>query len=86
MAARIRLRTGQFRKYCNLAGLKTDQAKADAIGVNASTLSRILRGDTAPGERFIAGVLHAFADYELDFADLFEVIDDSPVSDQQVPA
>jgi hypothetical protein len=63
-----------------IKGLKTEQAKADAIKVDQSTLHRVLRGATAPGPRFIAGVLLAFP--ELDFSDLFEVIPD----DEQVPA
>jgi hypothetical protein len=71
MAATIRLRTGQYRKYAALKGWKTDEAAAAAIGVNAATVSRVLHGKTAPGERFIAGLLLALP--ELDFADLFEV-------------
>lgn len=76
MAASIRLRTGQYRKYAAMKGWITDRAAADAIGVTPSTLSRVLRGatdsrGTAPGEQFIAGLLAAFP--ELDFSDLFEV-------------
>lgn len=76
MAAHVRLRTAQLNKLCNLAGLKTVEARAEAFGVNASTVSRVVRGDTVPGERFIAGVLSAFADDGFGFSDFFEVIDD----------
>jgi hypothetical protein len=39
----------------------------------------VLRGQTAPGPRFIAGCLAAFP--EMDFDDLFEVItDEEPVA------
>lgn len=78
MAASIRLRTGQYRKYAALKNWTTDRKAAEAIGVQPSTLSRVLRGasdsrGTAPGEQFIAGLLAAFP--ELDFSDLFEVYD-----------
>lgn len=80
MAASIRLRTGQYRKYARLKGWASDRVAAEAIGVTPSTLSRVLRGatdsrGTAPGELFIAGLLAALP--ELDFADLFEVYDDT---------
>lgn len=82
MAASITLRLDQFRKVTALKGLRTEQAKADFIGVDQSTLHRVVRGATAPGTRFIAGCLAAFP--ELDFADLFEVTGDEPA--EQVPA
>lgn len=75
MAARIRLRTGQFRKFSSLKGLTTDDAVAKAMGIDPGTLSRVLTGKSAPGERFIAGALTAFS--EVDFEDLFEVVDDA---------
>lgn len=75
MAAKVRLRTKQLDKFFALKGVKTDAARADAIGVNAATFSRVVRGLTAPGEVFIAGVLAALP--EMSFEDLFEVVDDS---------
>jgi len=74
MAASIRLRTRQFRKFAALKGWRSDEAASRALGVNPATLSRVLRGKTAPGERFIAATLAAFP--EMDFADLFEVVVD----------
>lgn len=76
MAATIRLRTRQYEKFAKLKGWTTDEAAASAIGVNPATVSRVRRGLTAPGERFIAGVLAAIP--EVDFGDLFEIDDDQP--------
>ncbi len=75
MAAEIRFRTGQFRKFAKLKGWTSDDQAAQALGVNPATLSRVLHGRTAPGERFMAQVLDAFAD-TLTFYDLFEVVGD----------
>lgn len=80
MAAQIRLRTGQFRKYAKLKGWTTDDAAAKALGINPATLSRVLKGRTAPGERFMAACLQAFAG-TLDFYDLFEVETGDPDED-----
>ena len=73
MPASIRLRTGQFRKFAKLKGWTSDDQAARELGVNPATLSRVLRGRTAPGERFIAACLSTFAD-SLEFSDLFEVV------------
>lgn len=80
MAASIRLRTGQFEKFCALKGWKTQAIRAQQIGVTEPTVGRVVTGKRAPGEQFIAGCLHAFP--ELDFADLFEVVEDT----EDVPA
>lgn len=72
MPAQIRLRTSQYRKFARLKGWKSEAQAAASIGVNEATLNRVLRGLTAPGERFIAGMLHALP--EVEFADLFEVL------------
>lgn len=73
MAASIQLRLRQFDKFANLKGLRTLVARANAIGVNPSNLSRVLANKQAPGAQFIAGTLVAFP--ELEFDDLFEVVD-----------
>lgn len=77
MTARIRLRTAQFDKFCALKGLKTQAAKARFLDVTEPTVGRVVNGERRPGEQFIAAVLHAFP--ELEFNDLFEVIDDEAV-------
>jgi hypothetical protein len=74
MSSRIALRTSQYRKFAALKGWKTDDAASTAIGVDPATLSRILKGRSAPGERFIAGLLVAIP--EVEFADLFEIIEE----------
>jgi hypothetical protein len=74
MTAQVRLRTRQLEKFFALKGNKTDTGRAEAIGVNPATYSRVTRGLTAPGERFIAGTLAAFP--EMSFEDLFEVATD----------
>lgn len=76
MAARVCLRTKQLEKFFSLKGIKTDTSRAEAIGVNPATYSRVIRGHTAPGEVFIAGALTAFP--ELAFEDLFEVVEEVP--------
>jgi hypothetical protein len=74
-ASAIRLRTEQFRRRARLHGLDTDTALAAHLGINRSTLFRMLNGDAAPGEKFMAQVLAAFP--ELRFEDLFEVVESS---------
>jgi transcriptional regulator with XRE-family HTH domain len=81
MAAGIRLRTGQYRKYAALKGWKTNAQAAAAIRVTEPTIGRILSGKRGPGEQFIAALLAALP--ELDFADLFEVV---AAEDERVPA
>jgi transcriptional regulator with XRE-family HTH domain len=73
--ATIRLRKDQLAKFRRLSGITTDDALATRMGVNAATVSRVLRGTAAPGERFIAGLLLVFG-IEC-FPDLFEVIADA---------
>ncbi|MFZ1363085.1 MAG: helix-turn-helix transcriptional regulator [Candidatus Nanopelagicales bacterium] len=71
LPARIALRTREFGVFCKMKGWETIAQQAKEIGVNEATVSRVVRGETAPGERFIAGVLAAFP--EAIFSDLFEV-------------
>lgn len=79
MAARIALRVEDFRVFANLKwrGL-SDEQKAREIGVDPATYSRILNRKQAPGERFIAAALTAFAPDGIGFSRLFDVIDDDP--------
>ena len=67
----VRLRTDRIDEIATARGLATDSARARRIGVDKSTYSRVIRGEVAPGERFIAECLRAFPD--LKFDDLFEV-------------
>jgi hypothetical protein len=68
----IRLRLDRFEEYAGKLGLATDRERAERIGVDRSTFSRIRKGETAPGERFIGGCLIAFPDAK--FEDLFAVV------------
>ncbi|GAA5229212.1 helix-turn-helix domain-containing protein [Arthrobacter cryoconiti] len=75
MMAQLELRKDKLRQYRKLTKLDTDQQFATAIGVNAATVSRVLSGTSAPGARFIAGLVDVFG-VEL-FGDLFNVLDDA---------
>lgn len=61
-------------KIRRLAGLEHDHQFASRIGVDPTTVSRVLGRKSAPGPRFIAGCIEAFgADC---FTDLFVVVPD----------
>lgn len=81
MASRVRLRTGQYRKYAAMKRWTLAHEHAAALGVPEAEVVAVVSGAAAPGESFIANCLSAFP--ELEFADLFEVVDDS---EQAVPA
>ena len=70
--ATIRLRAEKFRQHARKRGLKSDSASATYLGLNRSTVLRILNEEMGPGERMIAASLAAFPD--LKFDDLFEVV------------
>lgn len=79
MLATLALRQDGLNKIRKLAGLTTDKDLADRIGVDAATVSRVLKGTQAPGPKFIAGLIEAFGKEW--FADLFDVMpDDEPIS------
>lgn len=72
--ATLVLRSEKFNAYRRLAGLDTDASLARRMGVDTTTVYRVLNGKTAMSAKFIAGVVDAFgADL---FADLFEVVPD----------
>jgi len=63
-----------MKKIRRLAGIDLDHQLATRINVDATTVSRVLTGKSAPGPRFIAGCIEAFgADC---FSDLFVVVPD----------
>jgi hypothetical protein len=68
----IRLRTDMFARTVQLAGFRSDYALAKAMGVNRSTVTRVLGGELRPGPAFIGGALVALAPMQFD--DLFEVV------------
>lgn len=69
----IRLRVAEFLQHAKQAGLESNGDIASRLGVNQSTVWRLLNGETGPGENFIAAVLTRIPD--AGFYDLFEVVD-----------
>lgn len=82
MAAEIRLRVGQYRKFCRMRGWDSENQQAHGLKVSPSTVNRILKGTQRPSGEFIGAALLAFP--ELEFSDLFEVVNDTVA--EQVPA
>lgn len=76
MMASIELRTENLEKYRKMLRIETDEALAFRMKVNPATVSRVLRGKTSPGPRFIAGLLVTFGEYNVDFNDLFRVVNE----------
>ena len=68
----MRLRIQEFRQRAAKAGLVTDDDFASALGMNRTTIWRILGGRMAPGERFIAAVLATIP--STGFSDVFEIV------------
>lgn len=83
MPAEVRLRVGQWAKFCRMRGWETQNQQAHKLGVAPSTINRILKGTQKPSGEFIGAALVAFP--ELDFADLFEVVNDDHAP-ESVPA
>lgn len=78
MTAILRLKTEQLAKIRSWTGLTTDTALAEAMGIDAGNLSRVLRGKQQPGPKFIAALVTAL---KADLEDLFEVVDDGTTED-----
>ena len=70
----IRLRTDVWATWASGEDLASEAAQARRIGHSQSTLNRILNGDVAPGEKFIAAALAATG---MKFEDLFEIAEAS---------
>lgn len=66
----IRLRADAFAAWMARLRIGTYAQQAEHIGVDASTLRRVRRGEIVPGEQFIAACL---AKYDGPFEDLFEI-------------
>ena len=64
--------SNEIDKLRKSQGYETDQDLAAALGINKGTLSRVLKGKSAPGPRFISSVLRLFP---VKFEDVFQVID-----------
>ena len=72
MTTTLRLRTDQLEKMRRLAGIQTDAALAERMGVDPATVSRVLKGKNSPGPKFMAALVSCFPGFDLD--DLFEVV------------
>lgn len=70
-APAILLRIPVFRRLAEDAGLATDTAIADRLGMNQASIWRLMAGETTPSSTFIARVLVYFPG--VDFKDVFEV-------------
>lgn len=79
----IRLRAEEFHRRAQKAGLTSDTDIAERLGMNRTTVWRVLDGSIAPGERFIAAVLAAFP--RIRFAEVFEVITPGTVPGERDP-
>ncbi|MFE9748271.1 transcriptional regulator [Saccharothrix saharensis] len=69
---RVALRTDIFTKAAQLAGFRSDYTLAAAMGLNRSTVGRVVSGDLRPGPAFIAGALVALE--PMNFDDLFAIV------------
>lgn len=58
-------------------GLTQDKDLADRLGVDKGTVSRVLKGKSAPGPAFIAAMLIAFP---VKFEDIFDVVESDAVA------
>ncbi|GGP72717.1 hypothetical protein [Saccharothrix coeruleofusca] len=68
----IRLRRSDFLAAMADAGLHSEYALAKAMGINRSTVSRVLDGSLQPGAAFIGGALAALPTST--FETLFQVV------------
>lgn len=70
--AQIKLKPRGLAKHRKAAGITTDPELASRLGVDRTTVHRILAGDADPGTRFIAGAVLAFGVESFD--ELFRVV------------
>jgi hypothetical protein len=72
MTARVRVRVDELGRIATAQGLRTRYALAKRLGVNRSTVGRVLDGDRAPGQQFIAATIRELG---VGFDAVFEVVD-----------
>lgn len=70
----VRLKADAWSERMTALHLGRVEEQADLIGVSKSQLYRVLAGDVAPGEQFIAAVLTATG---AKFEELFEIAEAS---------
>lgn len=81
MPARIALKQKEHAVFASLMGWENTLVEGSALGVDPTTVQRVLNGVTAPGARFIAALLTALAPHGVTFEHLFEVVDDETPED-----
>ena len=81
MLASLVLNQNGLAKVLRLAKVDSDRQLSELIGVDVATVCRVRTGKSAPGAKFIAGLMDAFGTEW--FADLFDV---HPENEQQVSA
>lgn len=72
--ARLILNIEELDRRRDQLGITTGQELAQRIGVHPAQVSRVLAGGSAPGARFIAGLLEVFG--KDSFAALFDIAPD----------
>lgn len=75
-AARIVLRMKEHAIYASMMRWENAAQEAKALGLEPSTVGRVLNEDSYPGTRFIAALLRAVGPHGVTFERLFEVVDD----------
>jgi predicted DNA-binding transcriptional regulator AlpA len=71
LAPTLRIRKDAWTEAFEEAGAFGDQSVAELLGMDRSSVYRVVTGKTVPGPRFIAAVLSRLA---VDFEDVFEVV------------
>nr|WP_158852365.1 transcriptional regulator [Saccharothrix deserti] len=71
MSYTVRLRTTAFLQAVRSARMHSDYALTQAMELNRSTVTRVIKGQLNPGPAFIGGALSAL---NKQFDDLFEVV------------
>lgn len=72
--SKLVIRRDQLAERKRLAAINSDDQLARLIGVHPTQFSRVISGRSAPGNKFIAGVLEVFGIGA--FQDLFAVVAD----------
>lgn len=73
----IQLRMDTIRALRDIKGLEADRDLAAAMGVNQSSVSRVMRGISQPGPRFIAALCTAL---ETPMQHLFAIEEGKPAA------
>jgi hypothetical protein len=73
LSVELCIRVDEYLRRCRARGWVLQSQQAQAIGVAASTINRVVTGRQRPGGHFVGAVLRAFPD--ADFTDLFDLCD-----------